>query len=171
MIHTFPKDENTQTISFQRSCSHVSFSGQGLYCVNFHRPTSQEFTPTSNITLLILCSRQAIVSLCRPGGVRAARFNPPPPSVGVQGVSDYVCIKTKFFPKSCAKFLEPPLWASETFAFCSIKFWHNFWHAFFSISAPILSQFWSIFPDLCIPFSSIEFSSIFYGSSIEFWYP
>ena len=78
MIHNFPKNENTQTISFQRSCSHVSFSGQGLYCVNFHRPTSQEFTPTSNITLLILCSRQAIVSLCRPGGVRTARFNPPP---------------------------------------------------------------------------------------------
>ena len=36
-------------------------------------------------------------------------MNPPPPSVEVQGVSDYVCIKTKFFPKSCAKFLDPPL--------------------------------------------------------------
>ena len=79
-----------------------------LYFVNLHRPTYQESTPTSNIALLILCSRQAIVPLCRPGGVRAARFNPPPPSVGVQGVSDYVCIKTKFFPKSCAKFLDPP---------------------------------------------------------------
>ena len=62
-------------IYFQRSCHHVSLRGQGLYCVNFHKQTYQKITPTSNIALLILCSRQAIVPLCRRGGVRAARFN------------------------------------------------------------------------------------------------
>ena len=40
----------------------------------------------------------------------------------------------------------------------------------FSISAPILAPFWSIFSDLCI-FSSIEFALNFYRFLIDFWYP
>ena len=41
----------------------------------------------------------------------------------------------------------------------------------FSISAPILVPFWSIFHDFGIHFSSIEFASLFHGFLIDFWYP
>jgi hypothetical protein len=54
---------NPSPIYFQQSCRYVSLSGQVLYFVNLHRPTYQESTPTCNIALLILCSRQAIVPL------------------------------------------------------------------------------------------------------------
>ena len=81
----FPKNEKHRfSVSdiFSTLLQPCFFQWSKAVCVNFHRPTYQEFTPTSNIALLILCSRQAIVPLCRPGGVRAARFNPPPPFRG-----------------------------------------------------------------------------------------
>ena len=74
----FPKNEKHRfSVSdmFSKLLQPCFFQWSKAVCVNFHRPTYQEFTPTSNIALLILCSRQAIVPLCRPGGVRAARFN------------------------------------------------------------------------------------------------
>ena len=74
----FPKNEKHRfSVSdiFSTLLRPCFFQWSKTVCVNFHRPTYQEFTPTSNIALLILCSRQAIVPLCRPGGVRAARFN------------------------------------------------------------------------------------------------
>ena len=77
-LHMFPKNEKVRfSISdiFPTLLQPCFFQWSKALCVNFHRPTNQEFTPTSYITLLILCSRQAIVSLCRPGGVRAARFS------------------------------------------------------------------------------------------------
>ena len=74
----FPKNEKHRfSVSdiFSKLLQPCFFHWSKAVCVNFHRPTYQEFTPTSNIALLILCSRQAIVPLCRPGGVRTARFN------------------------------------------------------------------------------------------------
>ena len=52
---------------------------------------------------------------------------------------------------------------------------HTFWTPIFidsfSISAPILAPFWSMFSDLCIFFSSIEFALIFYWFLNDFWDP
>ena len=77
-MYMFPKNENAPILRFRYISSNPAATflcGQVHYFVNLHRPTYQESTPTSNIARLILCSRQAIVPLCRPGGVRAARFN------------------------------------------------------------------------------------------------
>ena len=80
MIHTStsPKNENTQILRFRYISSDpavVFLSVVKGFVVSTSTATYQEFTPTSNIALLILYSQQAIVPLCRPGGVRAARFN------------------------------------------------------------------------------------------------
>ena len=40
----------------------------------------------------------------------------------------------------------------------------------FSILAPIWAPFWSMFPDLCIIFSSIEVALIFYRFLTDSWY-
>ena len=70
----FPKSENTQILRFRyifnAPAAMFLSVAKGCLC-----QLPQAVTPTSNIALLILCSRQAIVPLCRPGGVRAARFN------------------------------------------------------------------------------------------------
>ena len=42
---------------------------------------------------------------------------------------------------------------------------------FFSLFALIWVPFWNTFRDFCIPFSSIEFASIFQAFLIDFWYP
>ena len=70
----FPKNEKTQILRFRyifnAPTAMFLLAVKGCLC-----QLPQAVTPTSNIALLILCSRQAIVPLCRPGGVRAARFN------------------------------------------------------------------------------------------------
>ena len=73
----FLKNEKTQILRFRYIFNALAAMFlsvvKGCLC-----QLPQAVTPTSNIALLILCSRQAIVPLCRPGGVRAARFNKHP---------------------------------------------------------------------------------------------
>ena len=113
----------------------------------YHRRFTTVVSPS--FTTAVYCHRSVTVSVLLSVCWNILKGTPPNPPRGSRGCRP-----------------RPPLVNQKSMYFRTCIFIN-----IFSILAPIWAPFWSMFPDLCIVFSSIEFALIFYWFLIDFWDP